>query len=177
MANLLSIIICLTSYVLLLTTTRYGIVKFPVITIAVVFLWISKSARTRTIGSSSKGRGYPHQVSLTNISPLYISHGSSLYKCTAIRLPDIHDSRHIQPNRVIRIYKMALQVLSLPKLEGFSLQVKIYLAPEDVEKWLAAFKPVFELVSAEPECLFFELYQDPVNPGDINWVENWYVKQ
>jgi hypothetical protein len=71
---------------------------------------------------------------------------------------------------------MPLQVYSLPKLEGFSLQVKIYLAPEDVEKWLAAFKPIFELVSAEPDCLFFELYQDPEHPGNINWVENWYVR-
>ncbi|KAI0873127.1 hypothetical protein GGS24DRAFT_502124 [Hypoxylon argillaceum] len=47
------------------------------------------------------------------------------------------------------------------------------IAPENVDKYFAAFKPVFEKVIAEPECLFFEVYQCPDQPGQIIWVEDW----
>jgi quinol monooxygenase YgiN len=64
---------------------------------------------------------------------------------------------------------------TLPDIDGFSLHVTVFVAPENVDKLLAAFKPVFELVSAEEECIFFELYQDPASPGTLSWVENWYT--
>ncbi|KAI1502917.1 hypothetical protein F5X99DRAFT_147703 [Biscogniauxia marginata] len=57
--------------------------------------------------------------------------------------------------------------------EGMSLQVTVHIAPENVDKFLAAFKPVFDKVAAEPECLFFEVYRSPDEPGKISWVENW----
>ncbi|KAI1751698.1 hypothetical protein F4782DRAFT_175518 [Xylaria castorea] len=56
---------------------------------------------------------------------------------------------------------------------GWSLHVTVYIAPENVNRFLAAFKPVFNKVVAEPECLFFEMYQSPQEPGKISWVENW----
>lgn len=34
-------------------------------------------------------------------------------------------------------------------------------------------KGCFDHVIAEPECLYFELFQDPNDPGTISWVENW----
>jgi quinol monooxygenase YgiN len=57
--------------------------------------------------------------------------------------------------------------------EGFSLHVTVHIAAEDVPKFLEAFRPVYEKVSAEPECTFFEVYQSPEDPGTLSWVENW----
>ncbi|KAI1177136.1 hypothetical protein F4777DRAFT_216338 [Nemania sp. FL0916] len=61
----------------------------------------------------------------------------------------------------------------MPFTPGWSLHVTVYIAPENVDRFLAAFKPVFNKVVAEPECLFFEMYQSPQEPGKISWVENW----
>ncbi len=61
----------------------------------------------------------------------------------------------------------------LPDLDGFSLQVTVFFKPEDVptfEKWM---KPIFEKVTSEPECLYFEIFQDPENPGTFSWIENY----
>lgn len=68
---------------------------------------------------------------------------------------------------------MATSAPALPDINNFSLHVTVYVAPADVDKLLAAMKPVFDLVSAEEECTFFELYQDPASPGTLSWVENW----
>ena len=56
---------------------------------------------------------------------------------------------------------------------SISLQVTIHIDPSDVDRFLEAFKPVYEKTIAEPECTFFELYQDPQSPGTLSWVENW----
>ncbi|KAI1169681.1 hypothetical protein F4777DRAFT_596405 [Nemania sp. FL0916] len=56
---------------------------------------------------------------------------------------------------------------------GMSLHVTVVIAPENVDRFFQAFKPVFDKVTAEPECLFFEVYQDPQSPGIISWVEDW----
>ncbi|KAI1424069.1 hypothetical protein F5Y12DRAFT_468375 [Xylaria sp. FL1777] len=61
----------------------------------------------------------------------------------------------------------------MPLATGWSLHVTVYIAPENVDRFLAAFKPVFNKVVAEPECLFFEMYQSPQEPGKLSWVENW----
>ncbi|GAM33747.1 hypothetical protein TCE0_013r00874 [Talaromyces pinophilus] len=57
--------------------------------------------------------------------------------------------------------------------EGISLQVTIWISPENVPKFFEALLPVYEKVIAEPECTFFEYYEDPAEPGKISWVENW----
>ncbi|KAK5625829.1 hypothetical protein RRF57_001545 [Xylaria bambusicola] len=56
---------------------------------------------------------------------------------------------------------------------GMSLHVTVYVDPENVDGFFTAFKPVFDKVTAEPECLFFEVYLTPSTPGKISWVENW----
>ncbi|KAI0434291.1 hypothetical protein F5Y09DRAFT_266792 [Xylaria sp. FL1042] len=61
----------------------------------------------------------------------------------------------------------------MPVSTGWSLHVTVYIAPENVDRFLAAFKPVFNKVVAEPECLFFEMYQSPQEPGKLSWIENW----
>lgn len=61
----------------------------------------------------------------------------------------------------------------LPGLDRFSLQVTIYIQPENVAKFFQEFKPIFEKVWAEPECVYFEVFQDAADPGKISWIENW----
>ncbi|KAI0196966.1 hypothetical protein F4808DRAFT_297201 [Astrocystis sublimbata] len=61
----------------------------------------------------------------------------------------------------------------MPVASSWSLHVTVYVAPEDVDRFLAAFKPVFNKVVAEPECLFFEMYRSPQEPGKLSWIENW----
>ncbi|KAH9892342.1 hypothetical protein F4778DRAFT_316826 [Xylariomycetidae sp. FL2044] len=59
------------------------------------------------------------------------------------------------------------------KPTGFSLQVTVFVAPENEASFFSHFKPVFDKVVAEPECLFFEVYKDPAEPGRLSWVEDW----
>jgi len=58
---------------------------------------------------------------------------------------------------------------------GISLQVTIHITPENVEKFFALIKPVYDLVIAERECRFFEIYQSQEDPGAVSWVEHWYI--
>ncbi|KAI1462740.1 hypothetical protein F4805DRAFT_8108 [Annulohypoxylon moriforme] len=60
-----------------------------------------------------------------------------------------------------------------PSFNGVSLHVTVHIAPENVEKFLVAFKAIFDVVAAEPDCLFFEVYRSAEEPGRISWVENW----
>lgn len=54
-----------------------------------------------------------------------------------------------------------------------SLHVTYYIEPSKVDDFLAALKPAYDGVIAEPECIFFEVYQSPDNPGVFKFVENW----
>lgn len=56
-----------------------------------------------------------------------------------------------------------------------SLHVRIVVAPENVEPFLSHLKPIYDLVAAEPECVFFEVYQNPSTPGDFKFVETWHA--
>lgn len=59
------------------------------------------------------------------------------------------------------------------KKQEISLHVTIHIAPENVPKFMEAYKPIFDKVTAEPECTFFQVYQSPEDPGTFTWVENW----
>ncbi|XXH03448.1 hypothetical protein Hte_009850 [Hypoxylon texense] len=60
-----------------------------------------------------------------------------------------------------------------PPSQGISLHVTVHIAPENADRFLAAFKAIFDVVAAEPECTFFEIYRSPEEPGKFTWVENW----
>ena len=49
----------------------------------------------------------------------------------------------------------------------------IHVAPENVEAFLQALRPAWEGCRREPECLFFEVMQDPETPGLLRFVEVW----
>jgi quinol monooxygenase YgiN len=38
---------------------------------------------------------------------------------------------------------------------------------------LAALKPAYDAVIAEPENVFFEVYQNPQKKGEFKFIENW----
>lgn len=59
---------------------------------------------------------------------------------------------------------------------GFSLHVTVFIDPLSVAEFFKHFKLAYDNVIAEPECTFFEVYQSPENPGELCWVENWYVQ-
>ena len=60
------------------------------------------------------------------------------------------------------------------EFRGVSLHVTVYIAPENVETFFKYFTPVYDKVIAEPECVFFEVYQSREDPGTISFVEDWY---
>ncbi|KAI0390909.1 hypothetical protein F5Y17DRAFT_37070 [Xylariaceae sp. FL0594] len=75
---------------------------------------------------------------------------------------------------------------SVPYPHGMSLHVSIYIRATDIGKFFAAFRPVYESVINEPECLFFEVYKStPAPPSTstpekeeeevikLSWVEDW----
>jgi quinol monooxygenase YgiN len=53
-----------------------------------------------------------------------------------------------------------------------SLHVYITVAPENMEKFLEALKPVYDAVCAEPGCVSFEVYHSNEEPGAFKFVEN-----
>ena len=68
---------------------------------------------------------------------------------------------------------MSTHIQESHAFHGVSLHVDITVAPENVDKFLGLLKPCFELVVAEPECTFFEVFHDTENPGRFRFVENW----
>ena len=58
---------------------------------------------------------------------------------------------------------------------GFNIQATLFFAPENVQKFLDAMRPVYEKTKAEPECLSFQVYQSRDDPGQILLVEDWSV--
>ncbi|KAL4874489.1 hypothetical protein BJY04DRAFT_203879 [Aspergillus karnatakaensis] len=56
---------------------------------------------------------------------------------------------------------------------GASAHMTVHISPENVPRFLELFRPVFEKVTQEPECIFLQLFQSPDDPGTISWVENW----
>ncbi|KAF4629857.1 hypothetical protein G7Y89_g8293 [Cudoniella acicularis] len=75
--------------------------------------------------------------------------------------------------QVLSMFDAGGSYLSLPCAQGLSLHVTVTVAPENVQQFLAHLQPAFEVVAAEPECTFFEVYTSSDQPGVIRWVEGW----
>lgn len=56
---------------------------------------------------------------------------------------------------------------------GFSLHVNITIDPSNMDEFLAALKPCYEAVVAEPHCTYFEVFHSQDAPGAFRFVENW----
>ena len=80
---------------------------------------------------------------------------------------------YLFPSPRFRTAIMSTHIQDSHTFHGISLQVSITVAPENIDKFLAALKPCYDAVTAEPECTFFEVFHDMDNPGHFRFVENW----
>lgn len=58
-------------------------------------------------------------------------------------------------------------------MSAFSQHTTVHIDPAHLDKFWEAYTPVFEKTSACPECLYFEVLEDPNVPGKITWIVNW----
>ncbi len=56
---------------------------------------------------------------------------------------------------------------------AFILQVKITIDPANRAAFLQHFKPVYDVVVAEPECAYFVMGENMQEPGVFRWTEGW----
>lgn len=54
-----------------------------------------------------------------------------------------------------------------------TLFVTFHIQPDLVEDWKAAHRPVWAACAAEPECIYFDVFQDISKPGLFRLVEVW----
>ena len=59
------------------------------------------------------------------------------------------------------------------KPTNLTLHVTIKVAPENIESFLEALRPCWQGCLDEPECIFFDVFHDPANPGTFKFVECW----
>lgn len=62
---------------------------------------------------------------------------------------------------------------SLAGLDRFSAHLTFYFNPSDLPKFWAALKPIYDIIAQEPELVYFDVFEDPSEPGKIFWIENW----
>jgi quinol monooxygenase YgiN len=55
----------------------------------------------------------------------------------------------------------------------FTLHVTIKVSPSNIEPFLKALRPCWQAVIDEPECVLFDVFHDPENPGTFKFVECW----
>ena len=54
-----------------------------------------------------------------------------------------------------------------------TLFVTLHIKPYLIDDFKAAHRPVWAACAAEPECLLFDVFQDPAQPGRFRFVEVW----
>jgi len=60
-----------------------------------------------------------------------------------------------------------------PSNKQLTVFVTIHVSPSDVEKFKEAHRPVWKNCSEEPECLLFDVFQDPEVKGRFRFIEIW----
>lgn len=66
--------------------------------------------------------------------------------------------------------------MSVPAPEetsGFSLIITVTVQPDKYDEWLRLSWETFKLVTAETDCLSFEMFSVPGEPNKVKWVESW----
>lgn len=62
---------------------------------------------------------------------------------------------------------------ALIKPTQLTLVVTISISPDDIEPFLTALRPAWEACSREPECVYFDIFHSPTEPGNFRFVEVW----
>lgn len=63
--------------------------------------------------------------------------------------------------------------MSTTPQKQLTLFVNFFIQPLLIEHWKAAHRPVWVACAKEPECLLFDVFQDPDQPGHFRLVEVW----
>jgi len=82
---------------------------------------------------------------------------------------------NLLPPTALFLSRSSLVHATEPSPYGVSLHATIQIAPENVTSFLEWGKQIVAVVTAEPLCHFFELYQSIEDSGVISWVEDWFV--
>jgi quinol monooxygenase YgiN len=64
-------------------------------------------------------------------------------------------------------------IMSSIKTTQMTLHVTIRIDPANIEPFLKALRPCWTACLQEPECIFFDVYHDPSEPGTFRFVETW----
>lgn len=62
---------------------------------------------------------------------------------------------------------------SMDASDGISFHLTFTVAPGNADEFLRRSRSIFDLVAAEPECEYFEVFQSPEQPGRFRVVEHW----
>ncbi|KAK3058256.1 hypothetical protein LTR09_001334 [Extremus antarcticus] len=60
-----------------------------------------------------------------------------------------------------------------PNKPQLTLFVDFYIYPHLIEQWKTAHRPVWDACANEPECLLFDVFEDPEDVGHFRLVEVW----
>ncbi|KAI7783457.1 Antibiotic biosynthesis monooxygenase [Diaporthe eres] len=66
--------------------------------------------------------------------------------------------------------------MSVPPQEetgGFTLIITVSIQPDKYDEWLRHSWTAFKHVTAEPDCLSFEMFTVPGEANKVKWVESW----
>ncbi|KAG4435184.1 hypothetical protein IFR05_009323 [Cadophora sp. M221] len=63
-----------------------------------------------------------------------------------------------------------------PPNKQLTVFVTIHVAPSDIEKFKEAHRPIWKKCSEEPECLFFDVFQDPEEQMTKPYYESLWTK-
>ena len=62
---------------------------------------------------------------------------------------------------------------SNPQQSHLTLIVDFHLQPHLIPQWKSAHRPVWSACALEPNCLLFDVFVDPEDPGHFTLVEIW----
>lgn len=61
-----------------------------------------------------------------------------------------------------------------PKTTGqMTLHVTLRIDPSNIEPFMEALRPCWQGCLREPECIFFDVFHSPTEPGTFRFVEVW----
>ena len=57
--------------------------------------------------------------------------------------------------------------------KSITIFVDFYIKPDRIEEWKSIHRPIWDAVAHEKECLLFDIFWDPDEPGHFRLVEVW----
>jgi len=63
--------------------------------------------------------------------------------------------------------------MSHPQQSQLTLFVDFFIQPHLIPQWKAAHRPVWAVCAREPNCLLFDVFEDPEDRGHFTLVEVW----